>query len=341
MNKAKFFKKATALIATVTMLTTMTIPAFAADDVASAEPLSDEAVAFLQEHGVDASIFDKSTLALMDEETAIANSYNESVLSLKSAAAANDFTDEQIQEYVEGLVSTPTTVVSGRDDVSTYADNRENDDGLGYEVQAQAGYYQETAFATLPSVNRAASTGSHSDGYMFYTVSGSKNWGIDLGLAYNSGGNIEAWRGFYMQSGKMTSGQPIYALKAGSRVYFNASVETNGYLRFRVLDANNFNTVYYDISYYVADQGINRTNAVFNRQITLCNGSKNFNTGAYLRNGQFSDAYIYSNSGYSKTVASNTVSNRRGSFGTNSTNVRQVTVNSYSPWYAENVSINF
>ena len=337
----KIFRKATAVVATVTMLATMTVPAFAAESNAVSEPLSNEAIAFLQEHGVDTSVFEVSAYALMDEETITANSYNESVMALRDAAAAYDFTDEQIQAYVEGLVSTPTTVVYGEEGITPYADNRPTDDGIGYEVKSNSGYYQETAFATLPTVNRAASSGTYSDGYLFYTVSGS-TWGIDVGLAYNSGNNVEAWRGCYTPQGSNTvSGAVISGLRAGSRVYFNAVVETNGYLRFRVLDANNFNTVYYDISYYVGDHGIYRTNASFNRQITLCNGAKNFNTGAYLRNGQFSDAYIYSSSGYSQTLASNTVSNRRGRFGTNSTNAQKVTVNSYTPWYAENVSVNF
>ncbi len=347
----KFFRKATAIVATVTMLATMTTPAFAAENNAASEPLSNEAVAFLQEHGVDPSIFEVSAYALMDEETAIANSYNESVLALKDATEANNFTDEQIQKYVDGLISTPTTVVSGNEsgiepyaDNQPSADNREKDDGIGYEVKSNSGYYQETAYATLPSVYRAASTGSHSDGYLFYTVSGSGNWGIDVGLAYCSGKNIEGWRGFYLPEGAIRpeyQEQPITSLKAGSLVYFTGVIETNNYLRFRVLDGNNFNTVYYDISYYVGDHSIYRTNAAFNRQITLCNAAKNFNTGAYLRNGQFSDAYIYSSSGYSKTIASNTVSNHRGRFGTNSDNAKQVTVNSYDPWYAENISIKF
>lgn len=337
----KILKKAAALVVTVTMLTTMTMPAFAAENSGASESLNDEAVAFLQEHGVDTSIFEKSSYALLDEETAVANSYNESVLAFKDAVAANGFTDEQIQQYVEGLVSTPTTVVSGNDGISTYADNRPSDDGLGYEVLSKPGYYQETAFATLPTVNRAASSGSHSDGYMFYTVSGI-DWAIDVGLAYNSGAGGEAWRGCYTpQKLETTSGAPINALRAGSYVYLNAVVENNGYLRFRVLDGNNFNIVYYDISYYVGNYGITPTSASFNRQISLCNASKNFNTGAYLRNAKFSEAFIYFSKGYSKTDANNTISNRRGLFGTNSINAKQVTVNSYTPWDSENVSINF
>ena len=345
----KFFRKATAIVATVTMLVTMTTPTFAAENNAVSEPLSNEAVAFLQEHGVDPSIFEVSAYALMDEETAIANSYNESVLALKDAAEANNFTDEQIQEYVDGLISTPTTVVSGSEsgiepyaDNQPSADNRPKDDGIGYEVKSNSGYYQETAYATLPTVNRAASSGLKNAGYLFYTVYGNTDWCIDVGLGYDSGWGGEAWRGCYTIPGEETlSGSAISTLKAGSKVYLSAVVETNSYLRFRVLDGNNFSIVHYDISYYVGDKGIYRTNAAFNRQITLCNPDKNFNTGAYLRNGQFSDAYIYSSSGYSKTIASNTVSNHRGRFGTNSTNAKQVTVNSHDPWYAENISINF
>lgn len=336
----KFWRKATAVVATVAMVASLGAPAFAAEDVTvSGNELSEEAVAFLQEHNVDTSIFEISTLSL-DEETQIANSYDESVLALKDAAAANNFTDEQIQKYVEGLVSTPTTVAPN-DGISTLAVDRPYDNGIGYEVKSNAGYYQETAFATLPTVNRAASSGTYSDAYMFYTVSGPK-WGIDVGLAYCSGGGVEAWRGCYTPQGQLMQTKNLSStLKSGDRVYFNAVVETNGYLRFRVLDASDFSVVHYDLAYYVGDQGIYRSNAAFNRQISLCNGAKNFNTGAYMRNAQFSNAYIYASSGYSQTVASNTEANRRGVFGTNSTNRNQVTVNSYSPWYAENVSINF
>ena len=178
----KFWRKATAVVATVAMVASLGAPAFAAEDVTvSGNELSEEAVAFLQEHNVDTSIFEISTLSL-DEETQIANSYDESVLALKDAAAANNFTDEQIQKYVEGLVSTPTTVAPN-DGISTLAVDRPYDNGIGYEVKSNAGYYQETAFATLPTVNRAASSGTYSDAYMFYTVSGPK-WGIDVGLAY-------------------------------------------------------------------------------------------------------------------------------------------------------------
>lgn len=340
----KFMKKVTTLLVTVSMVASIGSTAFAAERYElNPEPLSKEAVEFLSEHGVDTSVFTINSLNTLDTETTIANSYDESILALKDAAEANGFTDEQIQKYVEGLVSTPTTVVKSEDDaVSTYAVNRPGDNGIGYEVKSQAGYYQSTAYATLPTVNRAASSASPSSGYMFFTVSSAvQNWGIDVGLWYASGNGVEAWRGCYTANGQLVSGGIISDLTAGDRVYMSAVVETNGYLRFRVLDANNFNKVYYDSSYYVGDKGIYRTNAAFNRQISLCNNAANFNTGAYLRNAQFSDAYIYSNSGYSKTVASNTLSDRRGVFGTNSTNAQQVTVNSSTPWYAENISIYF
>lgn len=343
----KLMKKVTTLLATVSMVASMGTTVFAAESYeANVGLLSNEAAAFLLEHGVNTSVFAASAMNIMDaldEETSIANSYDESILALIDAAEANNFTDEQIQKYVEGLVSTPTTVVESENNgIATYAVNRPTDDGIGYEVKSQPGYYQSTAYATLPTVNRASSSSSPSSGYMFFTVSSeAQNWGIDVGIWYGSGDDGEAWRGCYTANGQMIPGDVMSGLSAGDRVYMNAVVETNGYLRFRVLDANNFSNVYYDIAYYVGDHDVYRTNACFNRQITLCNGAANFNTGAYMRNAQFSDAYIYSSSGYSRTLASNTQSNRRGVFGTNDINAQQVTVNSYSPWYAENISIDF
>ena len=344
----KLMKKVTTLIATVSMIASMGTTVFAAESYESnVGLLSNEATAFLLEHGVDTSVFTANalnTFDTLDAKTSIANSYDESVLALKDAAAANNFTNEQIQKYVEGLVSTPTTIVESEDNkIETYADNRPTDDGIGYEVKSKAGYYQSTAYATLPTVNRASSSASPSSAYMFFTVSDlAESWGIDVGIWYAYGSGIEAWRGCYNPADKvLQSGDVISGLTAGDRIYMSAVVETNGYLRFRILDASNFNNVYYDISYYVGDHGIYRSNACINRQISLCNNAANFNTGAYLRNAQFSDAYIYSSSGYSKTLASNTISNRLGAFGTNATNAKKVTVNSYSPWYAENISINF
>lgn len=326
----------------IASLFNLSVGALATNIADSHSCLSSEASEFLRSHNVDPSIFNTSFVT-MDANTQIANSYNESVLSLKSAASTNNFTDEQIQKYVTGLISTPTTVVSSPDNFKSgdFSENRPRDNGIGYEVKSLPGYYQGTAYVTLPEVDRGNSP--KSSAYMFYTVSSSsESWGIDVGLWYCSGTGGEAWRGCYTASGNgLISGDVIPGLTSGSRVYFNSCVENNGYLRFRVLDANDFSIVLYDISYYVNDHGIYRNNAIHNRQISLCNNDANFHTKAYMHNARFDDAYLYSNSGYYPVSDANTQASRRGVFGTNNTNRNQVTINSSNHWDSEDISIDF
>ena len=338
----RWMKKFAAVVATAAMVCSVGMPAFAAEDVTtSGNELSEEAITFLQEHNVDTSIFEISTLSL-DEETQIANSYDESVLFLKNQTEAYEFTDEQIQAYVEGLVTKPTMVIQD-ETIAPYADNRPGDNGIGYEVKSKGGYYQETAFATLPTVNRAKDSTSPASAYMFYTLSNvPESWGIDVGLWYGSGNHIEAWRSFYkLPGGANIPIDNLFSLKAGDLVYFNGAVETNGYLRFRVLDGNDFSKVYVDISYYVGDKGIYRTNASFNRQISLCNDKALFNTGAYCQRAKFDRAYIYSDNGPVQPGYTNTESNRCGTFGVDRESRLKVSVIDSLEWYKEDVTITF
>lgn len=167
--------------------------------------------------------------------------------------------------------------------------------------------------------------------------------GIDIGLFYEDGNGGIGWRGFAMQNGVMSDiSSKINTLRAGSSVYFDVTMATNGVTRCRILDGNDFSNVLYDVSYNVSNKGINRSNVTFNRQMTLCDSQKQYNDGSYLLNGGFDKAYVYaSNGSYDKTLTTNTHSSHRGAFGTNSTNRNQVKVNSYQPWYMEDVSINF
>ncbi len=346
--------------------------------------LTKEAVDFLSEHDIEITsfhkkiasyrevertqdIFDSSDVDYSEINNKAANSYNESILALKNASIAQDFTDEQIQKYVEGLISVKTTVVKSESNFDSdfdsdfesysldrdgktrtnnyhlYSSDRLSDTGIGYEVKSLSGYYQATAFATLPYVYRADNSYSPSAGYMFYTVSSPYNyWNIDVGLGYEEGKyDGKAWRCFYTTKDKgLVFTDNLYSLRAGSQVYFHASVLSNGYLRLRVLDANDFSTVHCDISYYVGDKGIYPSNAIFNRQITLCNKNSNFNTGAYLTNASFSNAYLYSYYGYDRTYDYNTDSSRRGPFGTGN-DIYKVNVNDSKRWYEENISIYF
>ena len=124
-------------------------------------------------------------------------------------------------------------------------------------------------------------------------------------------------------------------------MYFNGAVETNGYLRFRILDGNDFSKVYVDISYYVGDKGVYRTNASFNRQISLCNDKALFNIGAYCQRAKFDRAYIYSNNGPVHPGYTNTESNRCGTFGVDKDSRLKVSVINSLEWYEEDVTITF
>ncbi|WP_281886782.1 hypothetical protein [Paenibacillus sp. YYML68] len=132
----------------------------------------------------------------------------------------------------------------------------------------------------------------------------------------------------------------IPQLVAGKQIYMKNFIRSDGYAQFVVLDANNFSNVLADFYFYVGDRGIYPSNANFIRQITLCQAVKNFLNGAYMNNAQFSQAYLYSSSGYAPVSSANTTT-RRGVFGTNSTNVNQVSVNSYTQWDSESVNIHF
>ncbi len=132
-------------------------------DLANEYGLSSETIEFLEEHNVSLSIFDNAPtegimLAEAESNPAGANSYTESIFSLMNSSKAYDFTDEQIQEYVLGLTKTPTTIVD--DNVASElavanppsSTNRPSDDGVGWEVKSNYGFYQTTTFATLPTV---------------------------------------------------------------------------------------------------------------------------------------------------------------------------------------------
>lgn len=99
---------------------------FASDTSYAAEKLgkdglSQEAVEFLQEHGVDLDTVkdvpktDMKNFASKSEIDKISisdpNSINSAIISLKHQTEANDFTDEQVQAYVKGLVDHPTTIL--------------------------------------------------------------------------------------------------------------------------------------------------------------------------------------------------------------------------------------
>lgn len=325
------------------------MPTFAAEELditIDNYGLSAESIAFLEAHNVGLAQFLDSSIAteniINNEETISTLSAlptnEDMVQSLIRQSEANNFTDEQIQKYVEGALTTPTTIIvpnSSDATVLPLADNRPFDDGVGYEVKSQNGYYQTTAFAKIPTVYRKSETNA----YMFYTVSDK----LDIGIWYGSGTAGEGWRCCwkYENQAMETKYDILSGVTAGKSVYFNAEVIDNNWVQLKVLDGNDFSKVYMNYSFSTSGLGITKTNANWNRQITLCTTSS-FTNGSYLLNGEFSQAYIYKTNGtYANTLPTNTVENHVGVFGTNSTTAGKVGVNSSSKWYQENISIRF
>lgn len=343
-------KKLTSIVIALLMIIGSTSLGFASDTSYAAnklekDGLSKESVEFLEEHGVDLetlksipktetksiSQFDKSSIS-------DPGSMDSAIISLKHQTEANDFTDEQVQDYVQGLVQQPTTILGkSNNDVSLMATNRPDDDGVGYEVKSKDGYYQTTAFAKVPDAYRG--NANDTSAYMFWTLRDK----IDIGIWYSDGAGGTGWRIFWMSNGVQNCSSPEAGLYAGRDIYFTMWVVDNNWARIKIVDKNNFNNVICDYSIYTGGLGITKTNNNLNRQITLCR-SGSFTGGAYIDGAEFYDAFIYkANGSYSRTLSSNCVAGRLGAFGTNNTTKRLVSVDSgfTEEWYCEKVSIGF
>lgn len=322
--------------------------------------ISSEAVNFLKDHNVDLNPFKKSNIKndmIYSEQSEAAPisqsaSYDEKVLFLKNETAAYNFNDDQIQKYINGIVNTTPTIVSTANTSSTlnkpYSQNRPNDKGIGYEVLSNAGYYGSTAFAVIP--NAWAPVDYATSGYMFWTLEApGAAYAVDLGLWYGWGWGGYGWRGVYNTNDPAFLPEPqkattdiLTALTPGKEIYMKLFIRSDGYAETVVLDANDFSIVIADFIFYVSGWGIYQSNGVFNRQISLCQGDKNFSNGAYMNNAQFSLAYLYqSNGNYAPVTSSNTILGRTGAFGTNNVDVEKVSVNSYTQWDSENITIKF
>ncbi|MCY9757322.1 hypothetical protein M5X00_24150 [Paenibacillus alvei] len=359
-------KNIVSIATSVVLLFSLVTPTFAERD-AQAEKVNNyvigsDALSFLEAHNVDVTPFEKTNASseimssLADPTEGISKTalYNESILSLEQEAAANNFTDDQIQKYVKGMVdttptiiNTPNTTVFNASIVSPppYSVNRPLDDGLGYEVTSDsAGYNMTTAYAIIPSMGGFANVDKTS-GYMFWsTHNPSGNFYMDMGIWYGYGNGGYGWRGVYNTNDpswpQLATTGIIPELVPGKEVYMKNFIRSDGYAELVVIDANNFSNVLADFYFYVGDRGIYPSNANFTRQITLCQTDKNFSNGAYMNNAQFSQAYLYNSNGYARVSPYNTTTDR-GVFGTNSTNVSKVTVNSYTQWDSESVNIRF
>lgn len=346
-------KKLTSIVITLLMIVGSTSLGFANDTNHAFEKLendglSKEAVEFLQEHGVDLDIVkdvsktDMESFASQSQLNKLSisdpGSIDSAIISLKHQTEANDFTDEQVQAYVKGLVDHPTTILGELyGGISPMAANRPGEDGVGYEVKSKDGYYQTTAFAVVPDAYR----GNYNDSsaYMFWTLKDK----IDIGIWYSDGDGGTGWRVFWMANKKQNSTSPQSGLYEGRDIYFTTWVVDNNWARIKIVDGNNFSKVISDYSIYTGGLGITQTNNNMNRQITLCREGS-FTGRAYVDGARFYDAYIYKTNGtFEKTLSTNCVAGRLGSFGTNDTtkNLVKINRNYTEEWFSERVSITF
>lgn len=348
----KKFQKIMATVLTAAMAMSVCSPAFAnttAEEEAMAfikselndTTLSAEAEQFLKENQIyNLEERVRAQTYSLGEENLYVGILDEDVLALKRAAEAHNFTNEQIVQYVEGLVNTPSRFVP-EDKNSAIAvasvpeaNNRPaGDDGIGYEVQSKTGYSQATSYATLPkrSINNMQDIA-----YIFYTVYAGK-YCMDFGLR----AGMYSWAIAYNPIPSGFDTEQTIPKKDGERVYFNVYVEKNGVLRCRILDANNFSNVLFDDTYEMT--GVAKDSCIFNKQITMCRADRNFTTGSKISNGKFTASTLYNSAGYYTMNTSNCNSARCGRFGVTgvSGSREKVTVNNYTQWDSEDITIEF
>ncbi len=363
----KIFRALSVFTACVVMFT-HTINGVGIEDIITNEPimpivpvetygLDSDVVEFLLKHNVDLSLLESDENDIVPNtinSVKVSDVYNENMRVLMVTAEARGFSDEQINNYVIGVANANPIVVNPSEVELSYIDNPPSagprtfdDNGIGWEIESDSGYWCTNAYATLPEItNRTGNIWA----YMFFTASNenyegldySQHFGIDVGISYGPGSAGDKWRGCYTVDGAMTTSDAVFEdLTAGKVLYFEAFLmENTGYLRFRILDSS-LSTTYYCLDYYVADRLLTRANASFNRQISMCDPTESYNSGTQMNNAMFSNAYIFDETSSNLTDANNCSGGRKGVFGDTEEDRAKVKVTAYMPWYWENISIHF
>ena len=175
--------------------------------------LSNDSIEFLKKHNIELQdvvpVETKDTEVIHSDSikktVPYVQSYDDIILSIANEAEAYDFSDEQIEKLIRSTLNAKPKFIVPDDTVSVnsvsddYSQNRdpEKDNGVGYEVYALSGYYETTAFATLPKVNLGRNNNA---AYMFWTV----NDKIDIGLGYSRGTYGDKWRMCWLYAGGCT-----------------------------------------------------------------------------------------------------------------------------------------
>ncbi len=227
--------------------------------------------------------------------------------------------------------------------------------GAHWKVKAETGYNKATGFLTVPTVN--ITDNSNTVPYMYfgaYTNDGAL--ASDLGIFYKYGSwklfvNVLVWNPSidgYEQEWKE------YSIPQLNEYYLVLSVDNSNssydLLKITIKNPNTWADLKYieiktnevgDMEkYYSTKKVLNNSysNLYLVRETTLAQGTEDLDNGSYLHSAIWENVYIYSPSGYWQWGKSQT--DFAGKSG-NSIAVNKVTVNSYSEYYKDNISINY
>jgi hypothetical protein len=234
--------------------------------------------------------------------------------------------------------------------VSTYRTTYFPNDATGcyWVLKGRAGHHLATTYATLPSIENYNAMDVP---YMMYGVKSTGGMNGDYGVYFSS--KDSKWHGFWSTnynkngtnisdggwSGDKYDPSPI---PQNQKIYMYCWITSNGYVRIRVVNGNDFNQVYYDISAYQYNS-TTATNADIYKQITLAqkssqnHGITNTSTGTRMLHACYNQSYLYSDTKTWKWNPENVWDAYRAS--QTMEKAKTVTVNSYTPWSDEDISI--
>lgn len=344
-------------------------------------------ISILAEKGID-----KKDLAKIDSD---------SLRSLVNQINAYNFTDEQIQQYIKGLLSGLDENFSAKvshmglvrnDGIietnygaipNRYANKTINNlesiaypysdldtllpmaysgdyrsvvdstdrTGTYWLVKSETGYREVTAFATLPTISYID---SNDRPYMFFAANTNPSSIVgDYGVVYYP--SINSWVPF-ASTGVWNNSTKKYDMSwvqgnaipsSVTRIYLHlqaTTTSTNDTIRLRVLNANDFSQVFWDKTITFNNNPIDSTYSNLNlyREITMAqinNGTLNTNTGSWFKNAKFSNSYIYNPKGYWQWGTTQT--NDAFIKAPTQNKLSTITVNSYSKWYEEDITMRY
>jgi len=264
---------------------------------------------------------------------------------LLNVKSEDGFTAERENEHLRSFTSNYLNIVDANDQ-----------SGVFWVVQSTTGHNQATAYLNLPSVSAASNSPDRP--YMFFgaNTTSSSICG-DYGLVYYPA--TQSWA-LFTNALKWNSSTGSYdsmpwqqiplpsSYTGGSSLYLHILVtNTSGAdtVTITVKDGSNF-SVLGTLSYSFTGNPFNNSLSNLNlyREITLSqflgsSGILNTSTGTLALNYKFNNAYLYSPSNYySWGTAQTTTAYRKAP--TNA-KLSTVTVNSYTKWNSENISIKF